>query len=404
MVENHWHSLRGRLLFWAILAALALLVLFMTLRPQPVWVDAAPVHRGVLEVSIVEEGQTRVKDRYVVSAPVAGYLRRIEWQVGDRVEPGQLLTQLEPLRSDVLDARSRSEAKAHVAASRAALAAAEQQVAAAEADHEVAVSELSRLQRLAADQLVSADALQKAQAGAQRSQAALRSARFGVDVARYELEAAQTRLQVSAATASKQEGDLVPIRAPIAGAVLQRLRQSEGVVGAGLPLLELGDPSGLEVVVDVQSFDAVKLSEGMAVRLEGWGGAALDAVVRNVEPVGFTDVSALGVEEQRVRVVVDITAPREQWQSLGDGYRVDARFLLWQGEDVLMVPASAVFELEGTPHVFVIKDQMTQLRAVDTGRSDGFAVQVLEGLEPGEQVVRHPDNGLADGVRVRTAL
>ena len=404
MPENRWHSLRGRLLFWGVMAALALLVLFMTLRPQPVWVDAAAVRQGDMFVTIVEEGQTRVKDRYAVSAPVAGYLRRIELQVGDPVSPGQLLTELEPLKSDVLDARSRAEARARVAASEAALAASEQQVAAARADHELAVSELSRVQKLAGGQLVSADTLQKAEAAAQRSAAALRSARFGVDVARHELAAARTRLQVSAASSGGEDTELVPIRSPIAGAVLQRLRQSEGVVAAGQPLLELGDPSALEVVVDVQSFDAVRLSAGLPVRLEGWGGEALQAVVRTVEPVGFTDVSALGVEEQRVRVVVDITAPREQWQSLGDGYRVDAHFILWQGEQVLMVPASSVYQASDGARVFVIDGDVVTEHQVRIGRSDGFSVQVLEGLQVGQQVVRHPDNSLVDGARVRTAL
>ena len=404
MAESNWKSARGRMVFWGMAALLALLVLFMTLRPQPVWVDAVAVSRQALTVTIIEEGHTRVKDRYVVSAPVAGYLRRIELQVGDRVMPQQLLTQLEPLKSTVLDARSRAEARAHVAASRASLAAAEEQVAAAAADHDLAQSDLARLQKLAADQLVSAETLQKAEAAVQRSSANLRSARFGVDVARHELAAAQTRLDVSAASGGDGGTELVAIRSPIAGAVLQRLRQSEGVVSPGQPLLELGDPTALEVVVDVQSFDAVRIKPGMPVELAGWGGDRLAAVVRTVEPVGFTDVSALGVEEQRVRVVVDISAPREAWQSLGDGYRVDAHFILWQQPDVLVMPASAVFEEDGQTMVFVIADGVVSRRAVTTGRSDGFLVQVTDGLQAGEQVVRHPDNALSDGARVRTNL
>lgn len=398
-----WQQARGRLLFWGMVAAVVLAVLVMTFRPQPHWVDAALVSRGELAVTIVEEGQTRVKDRYSVSAPVAGYLRRIQLQVGDTVMPGQLLAQLEPLKSDVLDARSRAEAQARVAAAGAAVAAAQQQVTAAEADHELAINELARLQSLAADQLVSVEALQQAAAAAQRAAANLRSARFGVDVARHELAAAQTRVQVSAA-GEQAVAELVQVRSPIAGAVLQRLRQSEGVVAAGQPLLELGDPAALEVAVDVQSFDAVKLAAAMPVRLSGWGGTPLAAAVRTVEPVGFTDVSALGVEEQRVRVVVDILAPRESWQTLGDGYRVDAHFILWQGDDVLMVPDSAVFERAGESHVFVVEGELLALRPVSLGRTDGFFRQVTGGLSEGERVVRHPDNGLAEGDRVRTAL
>lgn len=403
-MSGHQASWRGRALFWGLIGVAAMVVIAMALRPQPVWVDAATATRQPLEVTIVEEGRTRVQDRYVVSAPVAGYLRRIELEVGERVEQGQLLTRLEPLRSEALDPRSRAEAQARVAAAQASLAAAEQQVAAAEADDRLASQELLRIRQLAEKQLVSVEVLQQTEAAATRAAAALRSSRFGVDVARHELQAARMRVSVSAASGQSSSSDLVDILAPVSGAVLQRLRQSEGVVSPGQALLELGDPAALEVVVDVQSFDAVQIQPGTEVRLTGWGGEPLMALVRTVEPVGFTRVSALGVEEQRVRVVLGMTSPREQWALLGDGYRVDAHFILWRSDDVLVVPESALFRRGGDSFVFVIDGDVVVQRAVSSGRGDGFRISIVEGLSEGEQVVRHPDNSLSDGVRVRSRL
>lgn len=399
--KTNWH---GRALFWGLIGVAAIAVIGMALRPQPVWVDVATATRQPLEVSIVEEGRTRVQDRYVVSAPVAGYLRRIELEVGERVEQGQLLTRLEPLRSEALDPRSRAEAQARVAAAQASLAAAEEQVAAAEADDRLASQELVRIRQLANKQLVSVEVLQQTEAAAARAAAALRSSRFGVDVARHELQAARMRVSVSAANAAGAPADLVDIRAPVSAAVLQRLRQSEGVVTPGQSLLELGDPAALEVVVDVQSFDAVQIQPGTEVRLTGWGGEPLSALVRTVEPVGFTQISALGVEEQRVRVVLTITSAREQWALLGDGYRTDAHFILWRSDDVLVVPESAIFRRGGETFVFVIDADVAVQRAVSIGRGDGFRISILDGLTEGERVVRHPDNSLADGVRVRSRL
>lgn len=390
----HW----GRITFWSIVAAFAGIMLFLALRTQPVWVEPATAERGPLDEVIIEEGETRVQDRYVVSAPVSGYLRRVELKVGDPVEAEQRLTELEPLRSAVLDARSRAEARARIAAAKSALESARQQVNVAAANEELARSELARVEKLAEKELVSSEKLEQARAEVQRSEAALRSARFNAEVARYELQAAQTRLDFSADGNDADRFDLVTLRAPVSGAVLQVMRESEGVVNAGQPVVEIGNPEALEVVVDVLSFDAVKLSPGTPVRIHGWGGPTLDGVVRLVEPVGFTQVSALGVEEQRVRVIVDIRSPREQWRELGDGYRVDASFVLWQGEDVLLIPLSAVFERQGGEYVFVIEDNVARLRQVETGHSDGFMVEVVSGLEAGERVVRHTGNQISDGV------
>ncbi len=388
--------------FWAVFVALALGALYVTLRPDPVWVDLAPATRGGLVVSITEEGKTRVKDRYLVSSPVSGYLHRLSLEVGDAVAPGQLLTEVDPMPASVLDARSRAEAEARIGAASSALNSVRQKVAAAEAEATLAARELVRLRALSDSRFVSEDRLQQAEAADARAQAILRSARFDEEVMVHELKAARTRLEVSAARSSGNgEVERVPVKSPVAGAVLGLVRESEGVIQAGEAILEVGDPGALEVVVDVLSFDAVKLAPGIRVHLSGWGGPTLEATVRRVEPVGFEDISALGVEEQRVQVVADIVSPPEDWQTLGDGYRVDATFVLWEAEDLLRVPASAIFQESGQDQVFRAIEGRVERTAVATGRSNGLDTAILDGLAEGDWVVRHPDSQLKDGVRIQ---
>jgi HlyD family secretion protein len=392
----------GRWLFWTVVALLALGAIAMALREEAQWVDVAEVRRGPMELRIAEEGKTRVKDRFLLSSPVAGYLHRLDLEVGDTVQAGAVLGVVDAIPASVLDARSRAEARARVEAARAALQSVQQKIEIARADAELARAEVQRLLALEGENFVSVERLQQARAAQIRAEALLRSARFDEDVAAHELAVARTRLEVSAASGdAAADTEHVTLRSPVDGAVLRLLRQSEGVVSAGEILLELGDPRALEVVVDVLSADAVQLHPGMPVRLTGWGGEALDALVRRVEPVGFVDVSALGVEEQRVRVILDIASPREAWQSLGDGYRVDAAFLLWQAQDVLQVPASSVFDHDGRPAVFRVSGDRVALQPVDVGRSNGLETQVLDGLQAGDRVVRHPARQLEDGVRVR---
>jgi HlyD family secretion protein len=392
----------GKRIFWAVLAVLAVAAFVFVLRPEPVWVDLATVERGPMEVTLLEEGKTRVKDRYQISSPVTGYLHRPQLHVGDPVIPGELLTWVDPMPAGILDARSRAEAEARVAAARAALESIRQKVAAAEAEADFAQAEYQRLQRLEDSRFVSADQLQQARTTASRADAILRSARFDEEVAKHELAAAQTRLQISAANENgEQPSERVAVRSPVNGAVLNLSRESEGVIQAGEPILEVGDPGALEVVVDVLSFDAVKLSPGTPARLSGWGGPTLEAAVRRVEPVGFEDISALGVEEQRVQVIADIVSPREQWAQLGDGYRVDADFILWQSDDTLQVPASAVFKRNGSHSVFVVRDGVAAMQSITTGQSNGLTTAVTDGLSKGDQVVRHPGRELSDGDRVR---
>lgn len=392
-----------RNIVFIVAAILVVLLLFLGLRPQPIMVELAEVARAPLRVTIEEEGVTRLKDRYLVSAPVSGFVRRIELKVGDSVEQKQLLTELEPLRSTVLDPRSRAEAEARVAAARAALLAAEEQAEAAKADADHFAEEFQRKLQLSKTNVISDEELGVARVADQRAKAMLRSAKFAVDVARYDLDAASTQLKYSAADdATGVLKERVPIEAPVSGRVLKLFRESEGVVSAGSPLLELGDPAALEVAVDVLSFDAVRIAPGTEVELSRWGGAPLRGNVRLVEPVGFTEVSALGVEEQRVWVIVDITSSAEQWRHLGDGYRVEASFILWEGKDVLQVPNSSLFRTGDRWSLYVVADDGTaRLRQVALGQRSGLESQVLDGVQAGEHVVQHPDNSLTDGARVR---
>jgi HlyD family secretion protein len=391
----------GKRLFWSLIAVVIVVIFAFILRPEPVWVDLSTAQRGPLEVTVVEEGKTRVKDRYLVSSPVTGFVHRLELDVGDTVIPGELLTLIDPMPASILDARSRAEAEARVAAARSALQSIRQKAAAAEADADFSQQEYQRLLALKPSSFVSEEQLQQARTTAARAQAILRSARFDEEVATHELAAAQTRLQVSSAANGGKPAERVAVRSPIHGAVLGLVRKSEGIVQAGEPLLELGDPGTLEVVVDVLSFDAVKLEPGLATRLTGWGGPTLNAVIRRVEPVGFQDVSALGVEEQRVKVIADMLSPHEHWQLLGDGYRVDAEFILWQAEDALQVPASALFRHNNGYAVFKVTGDRANIQPVETGPGNGLSTVILSGLNEGDRVVRHPGRGLDDGDRIR---
>jgi HlyD family secretion protein len=393
------HVLLRRRLFLAAIAVLIAVGLFYGFRPQPVAVDLGAASRGPLRVTVEQEGKTRVIDRYVISAPVAAYAQRIDFEVGDSVEKGAPVVRLEPMPAEVLDPRQQAAAEARVAAAKAAVKAAQQNVDAAKAGADLAQKELQRIKKLRADGHIGQDAVDKAVAEAERSRAQLRSAQFAVDTARYDMEAAQTALRYAAQPAAGKEP--IMVRAPVAGRVLKIPRKSEGVVAAGQALMEIGDPRALEVEVDVLSADAVRLHPGTKVEFERWGGdGKLEGKVRVVEPVGFTKVSALGVEEQRVWVIVDFTSPASQWQSLGDGYRVEASFILWEGNDVLQVPASALFRDGDKWALFVVQRGKAVKREVKVGQRNGLRAQIVSGINAGDSVIVHPDDQVHDGVRV----
>lgn len=391
-----------RRITWLALALLIIAALVYGFSPQPRLVDIAKATRGPMQVSVGEEGKTRVIDRYDISAPVAGMTCRVDLDVGDPVAKGQALINISPLEAQALDPRSRAEAEARVAAAESALHAAEQTVKSARAEKDLAEKELSRLQPLFEKGHVSQGQLDQAAAAVQTTRAESRSARFAVDVARHELEAARTALSYTGVSGQDNPDDNVQVRSPIDGRLLAIHQECEGVVAAGQPLLVVGDTRSLEVETDVLSADAVKIKPGMRVELHRWGGEKpLQGQVRTVEPVGFTKISALGVEEQRVLVISDITSEPAQWESLGDGYRVEAEFILWQSDDVLQIPASGLFRFNDGWALFVMQNAKAIRREVKVGQRNGLSAEILEGLTEGEMVITHPDNTIEDGVAVK---
>jgi HlyD family secretion protein len=376
---------RKRLMIGGI-AAVVLLGLVWAFIPKPVPVRTATVQRGPLQQVVEQEGKTEVVDRYAISAPVPAFLRRITLEVGDRVVRGQPVVRLEPPRSAILDPRSREEAAARVDAARAPVRQAEAAAARALADRQ-------RTERLAAGGSATRQALDQATADATEAAARLTAARA-------DLEAAQ------AALSRAQSTDVLPVQqvllAPSAGRVLAVRRRSEGQVNPGDTLVVVGNTNQLQVRADVLSDDAVRIRPGTRVLVEQWGGdAPLQAVVRSVEPQGFTAVSSLGVEEQRVPVVADLTSPPALWeQRLGSGYRVLARFVVWESPAALQLPTSALFRLGDGWAVFVVADGRAQRRKVVIGHQTGLMTEIVSGLQAGEPVIVHPGNGVEDGVRV----
>jgi len=372
--------------------------------PQPVFVEVFEAKRAPLTITIEEEGRTRVVDRYVISAPVDGVACRQHLNVGDEVKQGQVLLGITPLESQVLDPRSRAQKKSQMAAAESSLHAAEQQAEAAEAAAKLAVIEHKRLLPLVDKGVISTDAYDKARTQVQTTAAAQRSAVFQVEVARYELQAAKTVLEYTAASRG-EPAERLPVVSPVTGRVLKVVRECEGPVRTGDMLLEIGDPTVLEVEVDVLSADAVKIKSGMKVLFDRWGGdAPLQGIVRIIEPVGFTKISALGVEEQRVLIISDLTSPTEEWQRVGDGYRVEARFILWHEDDVLQVPASSLFRYQQGWAVFVVENNHAKRREVNVGQRNGLVAQILEGVSEGEAVVNHPSDDVEEGRRVKQTL
>jgi HlyD family secretion protein len=394
---------RRRLAFWLPLAVALLLALAWLFRPQPVPVDFATVRRGSLQVSVSDEGETRVKDVFVVSAPVAGFMRRIDLEHGDPVEAGKtVVARIQPSDPGFLDARTETELRAAANAAEAARANAAAAVQRAQADLDFARAELNRFRGLAARDTIAQNALDDAERRARTAAAALAEAKAQLAVREHERDRAQAALLAPGATQQdSSDCDCVDVDAPITGVVLRVLQKSEGVVAASTPLIELGDPAQLEVVVDLLSADAVRVSPGQRVYIEGWGEPEpLNGVVQRVEPFGFMKVSALGIEEQRVNVIIDFTDPPERWRRLGHGYRVEPRIVLWESEDVRQIPLPALFRDGDSWAVFAEQRGRAALRHIKLGRDNGIDAQVIEGLDEGEKVVLHPSDRVSDGVRI----
>jgi len=392
---------RRRILLSAVVCVVVVATVYGFI-PKPIQVDLIPVSKGTFQVTIEEEGRTRLKDRFVISAPVAGFMRRIDFKVGDPVQKGQSLIILEPMQSQALDPRSRAEAEAVVSAAEASLHAAKEKEHAAQADAGYVEKRSERLKNLFNKGAMARDQLDRAEAEAQKARAFHLSARAAVDVTRSELERARNTLKTFENTGKYGKQDLHAITAPVGGRIFRIYRESEGTVYAGEPLMDIGNVENLEVRVETLSSDAVKIKKGTPVIFKRWGGdIPLEGRVKIVEPAGFTKVSSLGVEEQRTLVIADITSPPEQWRVLGDGYRLDAHFVIWEGKNVLQVPASSLFRIEKGWAVFVEDCGRARQRAVQIGQRNGVSAEIISGLKEGETVVVHPDDTLRDGGRIR---
>jgi HlyD family secretion protein len=399
----------GSKLFVVLIVAIVVAGLGYAFWPQPADVDLAAVVRGPLQVTVDEDGKTRIREKYVVSAPLAGRLLRIDMEAGDPADAGKtLLATIEPRDPELLDARTIAQSEARVKAAAAALQKMEpvmEQVRAAQAYDE---AELARARQ--AGDAVTKSELENLEYKYRQSSEEQRSTRIQEEISRFELEQAEAALlrtrprdsETSDGGSNGNGGWTFTIYSPIDGRVLRVLQESAAVVTAGTALLELGDPRDLEAEVDVLSRDAVKIEPGARVLLEHWGGdQVLQGRVRLVEPSGFTKISTLGVEEQRVNVIVDFVDPPAARTALGDGFRVEARIVIDEADDVLKVPTSALFRVGKESAVFKVVDDVAERQIVKIGRQNGLEAEVIEGLSADDRVVIHPSDQVEDGVHVR---
>ncbi len=392
------HLLR-RSLPW--LGALLLLVLIVWgLWPKPVVIETGIVARSPLTVRVSEEGKTRVRNRYVVAAPVAGNMRRVPLKPGDSVEAGKtILTHIEPVAAPLLDPRARLQAEAVVSMHEAARKQAAESLEALRAALALATAERERVRSVKRDGTLSDSDRDRAEGEAAIKAAEVRAAEFSLQVIDYELAQARAVLERPDVTTA---ANLVEVKSPVSGRVLNVMQESETVVTPGMAILEIGDPADIEIEAEILSRDAVSIRPGDSVEIEQWGGELpLKGRVRRVEPAAFTKISALGVEEQRVIVLSDLIDPPQAAAALGDRYRVEVRVAVWHSDDVLVVPAGALFREGNAWKTFIYQNGRARLTTVEAGHSDGRFTEVLSGLKAGDPVLLHPPDTIRDGSRVR---
>lgn len=395
-------------------AAVLVAIVFAWL-PKPVAVDVAELRRAPLDVEVSEDGFTRVRDRFVVSSPISGNLVRIELEAGAPVAAGDVVASVEPPSAALLDPRTRSEAQARLEGALARKQQADIAVTRAEVAERSASRDAARARRLVDAGAIPGVELEDAADAQRLAKEDLAAAVRGQAVAAADVAAARAVL------AGAGEGDgpsgALPVRAPASGLVLRVLREDAGPVAAGEPLLEIGDPTSLEVVVDVLSSDAARIQPGMPARIEAWGGdSVLPGRVSSVEPSAFTKVSSLGVEEQRVNVILAVEQPSTSNNptemkragegsrlpaALGDRFRVEAHVVLWHGDDVPVIPTTAMFRHRGAWAVYALEEGRARLRPIEIGHRGRTAVEVVRGLEEGAQVILHPGDRVEDGARVK---
>jgi HlyD family secretion protein len=384
-------------------AAAALLIvaglLVWALLPRPVGVETDLVAPRDISVAVEEQGKARIREVYVVSATIAGRLARGTLHAGDPVVAGQtIVAALGPVAPALLDARARAIAKATVAAAGSAVDLARAQLAEAEAARDFARAEAARARALFERSAIAQRALDAAVLGQMTAEAAAQSARSGLDVRERELDSARAVIAADAAGAG--DACCVTIVAPVSGRVLRVLTEDEQVVAPGTPIIEIGDLADLEVVVEVLSRDAVRIRKGARATVTGWGGAPIAAEVDRIEPSAVTRISALGIEEQRVEVILGLRGDAALWQTLGHGFRVIARIEVWRGEGVLSIPVGALLRDGSDWAAYAVEDGRARLRRVEIGARDDAAAEVLGGLPEGTAVILHPGDRIADGVSV----
>ena len=406
-MRNTWTKRVG----WILVVALGLTGLAWYAWPQPVLVDLAVVAKGPMEVTVDDDGKTEVRHVYTVSAPIAGSVLRISHpagyegvsrHVGDQVTANEtVVAVMQPMTPGFVDVRSREQIQAAVAAADASVKQAESEVHRLEAAVEFYRTELTRAQTLARTQAVSTQALDKAKFDAETNAARLASAKAQVEVWQRVSESLAAQLIDPASTAARTDPSCcIEIRAPVTGRVLKIIQDSEAVVQPGAPLIEIGDPMDLDVIVDLLSSDAVQISTGASVRIDGWGGPPINGRATRVDPAGFLKVSALGIEEQRVRVTIDLVDPPEIWSHLGHDYRVIVHVTTWSADGVLTVPVGALFRKGDDWAVFVVRDGRVRAAPIQIGHRNSRTAEVLSGLAPGDEVVLHPSDRVAEGARV----
>lgn len=384
-------------------AGLLVLLLVWALWPKAVVVESAEIRKGRLLVTVDEEGKTRIKDVYTVSAPITGKVVRVMLETGDSVKKdASIVASIEPTAPPFIDVRAARELEAQIEAHKAARALAQAELTQAASELEFAESELKRAQTLMNTKTIPERTLERARIDVDTRKAALARAEANLEVRKRELESVQART-TAPEEAWKGEvpvGCCVTVRAPANGRVLRIIQESERVVAAGTPLIEIGDPANLEIIVDLLSADAVKVRDGGTASIEAWGGSPLAATVTRIEPAGFTKISALGIEEQRVRTILKLKGAGPDAARLGHEFRVMAKISIYDSADTLRVPISALFRSQGEWSVFAIERGRARLTAIEIGQRNSEFAEVLKGLNPGARVILHPSDRVANATRV----
>ncbi|WP_089718127.1 efflux RND transporter periplasmic adaptor subunit [Candidatus Entotheonella palauensis] len=378
-------------------------VLVWSLAPQPVEVETAAVTRGPFRKTVEEDGKTRVRDRYVIAAPLARRLLRITLKTGDAVHQGMLLALIVPRAPALLDVRTEQELTERLGSAEAERLHTIAVVERAQAALQQARADLERSRKLANKGVLALDRLEHDQTEVEIKQKELLATQFDDQAAMHQVEMARAALQRFRQDAqdhgSEQQWE---VRSPISGRVLRVIQESEAVVESGTPLLEIAEPAALEVVVDVLTADASAIAPGASVMLDRGGGAPpLEGRVRLIEPAAFTKISALGVEEQRVNVIIDFVSPHDEWRNLGDAYRVDAQITVLSTAVAIKVPTSALFRINRQWAVFTVTQGRAHLRQIRIGARAEREAVVEDGLEPDEQVIVYPSDAVQDGIRVK---